>query len=207
MFILLRRGDISIALRHPTLDELAKKCNAVHAGVDGKTGETLMKSILAELFVRRNLRIQSWFGQNILGNDDGRALNNLELKETKIRAKDHILSKIAGYTFETKVGIDYVSDLGEKKVAWNYINFDGFFVSTMNLQFIWSTYDSILAAQLVIDLIRFCSLAQSRGENGIIRTLSSFFKDPMGVSEQRFISQDEFLVTWALGKNNDTMLS
>jgi myo-inositol-1-phosphate synthase len=189
----------SLGSRVPALAELAALRGAVHCGADGKTGETLVKSVLGELFVRRNLAVRSWFGQNILGNEDGRVLDNPENKVTKIRSKDHLLAKILGYPTESRVGIDYVPSLGEWKVAWDHIHFEGFLGGMMKLQFTWDGCDSLLAAPLVLDLARFAELALRRGESGVMTALAPFFKDPMGTDEQRLVAQDEALLAWALG--------
>ena len=69
----------------------------------------------------------------------------------------------------------------------------------MSLQFTWSGIDSLLAAPLVLDLIRLAALAQRRGEVGVLRALAPFFKDPMGTDEQRLVSQDEALLRWIAG--------
>ncbi|WP_428559747.1 MAG: inositol-3-phosphate synthase [Solidesulfovibrio sp. DCME] len=186
----------SLGSRIGALVELAETKGAVHAGADGKTGETLVKSVLAELFVRRNLHILSWFGQNILGNNDGLVLAEPQCKAAKIKSKDSVLKNITGYPLETTVGIDYVESLGEWKVAWDYIHFEGFLGSKMNLQFTWSGCDSLLAAPLVIDLVRLCDLAQRRNERGILGALAPFFKDPLGSKEQRLVAQDTGLLDW-----------
>lgn len=183
----------------PALQALALDRGAVHAGRDGKTGETLVKSVLGELFVRRNLRVLSWFGQNILGNDDGRVLEDPRNKASKIRTKDHLLPKILGYPPETRVGIDFVGSLGEWKIAWDHIHFTGFLGGRMSMQFVWDGCDSLLAAPLVLDLVRLTDLAQRRGERGVLSALAPFFKDPMGTDEQRLVRQDEALVAWARG--------
>jgi myo-inositol-1-phosphate synthase len=188
----------SVGSRLPALSALALERGAVHAGSDGKTGETLVKSVLSELFARRNLPVLSWFGQNILGNEDGRVLEDPAHKASKIRSKDHLLPKILGYAPQTRVGIDYVGSLGEWKIAWDHIHFQGFLGGRMSMQFTWNGVDSLLAAPLVLDLVRFAALAQSRGERGVLAALSSFFKDPMGTDEQRLVEQDEALLAWAV---------
>src|SRR6185503_6256729 len=81
----------------PALEELAAKRNVPVAGQDLKTGETLLKSVLAPLFARRNLRVLSWVGHNILGNRDGLVLNDPENKASKLRSKDALLADILGY--------------------------------------------------------------------------------------------------------------
>ena len=189
----------SLGSRLPAMEALAQRTGAVHAGSDGKTGETLVKSVLSELFARRNLPVLSWFGQNILGNEDGRVLEDPHHKASKIRSKDHLLPKILGYAPQTRVGIDYVGSLGEWKIAWDHIHFEGFLGGRMTMQFTWNGVDSLLAAPLVLDLVRFAALAQRRGERGVLSALGAFFKDPMGTDEQRLVAQDEALLRWALG--------
>lgn len=189
----------SLGSNVPALEALAQRTGAVHAGSDGKTGETLVKSVLSELFIRRNLAVLSWFGQNILGNGDGRILDDPQNKATKIRSKDHLLGKMFGYAPESKVGIDYVESLGEWKIAWDHIHFAGFLGGKMQMTFTWNGCDSILAAPLVLDLVRLAAFAQSRGERGTLRALAPFFKDPMGTDEQRLVAQDEALLAWLRG--------
>ncbi|MEZ4472166.1 MAG: inositol-3-phosphate synthase [bacterium] len=182
--------------RLPALAALAERTGAVHAGSDGKTGETLVKSVLSELFARRNLPVLSWFGQNILGNGDGRILDDPANKATKIRSKDHLLPKLLGYAPESRVGIDYVGSLGEWKIAWDHIHFQGFLGGRMSMQFVWNGCDSLLAAPLVLDLVRLTAFAQARGDVGVLAALGAFFKDPMGTDEQRLVAQDEALLRW-----------
>ena len=190
----------SLGSKVPALHALAERTGAVHAGSDGKTGETLVKSVLSELFIRRNLPVLSWFGQNILGNGDGKVLDDPENKATKIHSKDHLLAKMFGYVPESKVGIDYVQSLGEWKIAWDHIHFAGFLGGRMQMTFTWNGCDSILAAPLVLDLVRLAAFAQGRGERGVLKALAPFFKDPMGVDEQRLVAQDEALLAWLDGE-------
>lgn len=171
------------------LDELAALRATVHAGSDGKTGETLMKTALAPMFALRNLRVVSWFGQNILGNADGRTLQDPAARGTKVGSKRDALPAILGYPLESHVGIDYVEALGDWKVAWNHILFDGFLGTRMSMQVIWQGADSILAAPLMIDLARFVDLARRRGERGLLGYLGFFFKRPLGSSEHRLDRQ------------------
>ncbi len=186
----------STGSRVPALGALAEQRGAVHGGADGKTGETLVKSVLAELFARRNLAVLSWFGQNILGNNDGVVLEDPDNKSAKVKSKDHLLHEILGGPIESKVGIDYVRSLGETKIAWDHIHFEGFLGGRMSMQFTWTAADSILAAPLVLDLVRLTALAIDRGEVGVLAQLAPFFKDPMGCDEHRMIAQDEALRRW-----------
>lgn len=189
----------SLGSRVPALAALAKQTGALHAGADGKTGETLVKSVLAELFARRNLAVLSWFGQNILGNGDGAILDHPDNKATKIHSKDHLLAHILGAPVESRVGIDFVRSLGETKIAWDHIHFEGFLGGRMSLQFTWTAADSLLAAPLVLDLVRLVALAAQRGQSGVLAVLAPFFKDPMGCDDHRLISQDEALLAWLRG--------
>lgn len=164
----------------PALMELAKKQQVPYVGNDGKTGETLVKSMLALLFKYRALKVLSWQGYNILGNMDGKVLDEPDTKLSKKITKDSVLPQILGYGPHTHVGIDYVPSLGEWKIAWDFIHFEGFFGTRMNLQFIWNGCDSILAAPLVLDLVRLVELAHRRGEKGILPHLALFFKHQLG---------------------------
>jgi myo-inositol-1-phosphate synthase len=179
------------------IDELARCCNTRHFGCDGKTGETLLKSVLAPMFARRNLSVLSWVGHNIFGNMDGQVLNDPENKNTKVASKNHLLGEILGYKPNTVVSIEYLPDLGDWKTAWDHIHFSGFLGVPMTLQLIWQGSDSILAAPLVLDLIRFTELARRRGHIGAMTFLASFFKSPYGVSEHRFDRQFQMLEQWA----------
>ncbi|MEW6352053.1 MAG: inositol-3-phosphate synthase [Thermodesulfobacteriota bacterium] len=177
----------------PAMVELAEHMRVPVMGNDGKTGETLVKSVLAPLFVCRNLQVLSWEAFNILGNMDGRVLDHPENKASKVRSKDAILPHILGYKPHSLVNINYVPSLSDQKVAWDYIHFRGFLGHRMSLQFIWQGHDSILAAPLVLDLVRLTVLARNRGDAGLMPHLACFFKDPLGVSEHRLSHQFEML--------------
>lgn len=168
----------------PALDALARARGAVHAGRDGKTGETLLKSALAPLFAARELRVRSWFGQNILGNGDGRALTDAARRASKRRSKAGVLPALLGYEPDAHVGIDYVAPLGDWKVAWDHILFEGFLGTRMTLQLTWQGADSILAAPLVLDLARLADRALRRGEVGLLGYLGLFFKEPLGARQE-----------------------
>ncbi len=181
----------------PAILELARKMRVPVMGNDGKTGETLVKSVLAPLFLYRNLEVLSWEGFNILGNMDGRVLDNPGNKESKIKTKDRVLSEILGYQPHSRVHIDYVPSLDDQKTAWDFIHFKGFLGVKMSLQFVWQGYDSILAAPLVLDLARFADLAKRRGEYGLMPHLASYFKAPLGVDEHRLHEQFQMLLGYA----------
>ncbi|MBI4714508.1 MAG: inositol-3-phosphate synthase [Nitrospirae bacterium] len=179
------------------LQDLALEQGVPHYGNDGKTGETLVKTVLAPLFTYRNLKVLSWEGYNLLGNDDGRVLQFPAHKEAKVRHKEDVLPAILGYSPHARVSIDYVPSLGDWKTAWDFIHFKGFLETPMSLQFTWQGCDSILAAPLVLDLVRLLDLAARNGEKGLMTHLACFFKDPMGVAEQRLSHQYEALVRYA----------
>jgi myo-inositol-1-phosphate synthase len=178
----------------PAVLQLASERGVPVMGNDGKTGETLVKSALAPMFAWRNLEIMSWEGFNILGNMDGRILEHPGNRESKIRTKDQVLSKILGYSPHTSVSIGYVPSLDDQKTAWDFIHFKGFLGVKMSLQFIWQGYDSILAAPLVLDLARLAELAKRRAEAGAMTHLASFFKAPVGVEKYALQDQIRMLV-------------
>jgi myo-inositol-1-phosphate synthase len=179
----------SLGASFPAAEDLAQQRRTVIAGKDGKTGETLLKSVLAPMFARRNWEILSWVGHNIFGNRDGQVLDRPENKASKIRTKDQVISSIVGYRPQTHVSIEYIESLDDWKTAWDHIHFRGFLGTRMILQFIWQGCDSLLAGPLVIDLARLALHAQRQGEAGILRHLACFFKSPMGVEEHDFFKQ------------------
>jgi myo-inositol-1-phosphate synthase len=182
----------------PAMLELAEQRRVPVMGNDGKTGETLVKSALAPMFLCRNLEVLSWEGYNILGNMDGRVLDHPQNKESKTRTKDITLSQVLGYRPHSQVGINYVPSLGDQKVAWDYIHFRGFLGARMSLQFVWQGYDSLLAAPLVLDLVRLTEYAKRRGEAGLMPHLACYFKSPIGAKEHRLYEQFSMLVDYAI---------
>jgi myo-inositol-1-phosphate synthase len=173
----------------PAVEALALHRGVAIAGRDGKTGETLVKSVLAPMFARRNLRLLSWVGHNILGNLDGRVLSDPRNKESKVRSKDQVIGEIVGYPVQTHTSIEYIESLDDWKTAWDHVHFQGFLGVRMAMQFTWQGSDSALAAPLVIDLARLALFSQRRGESGVLKHLACFFKSPMGVTEQDFFRQ------------------
>jgi myo-inositol-1-phosphate synthase len=181
----------------PAMVELAERKGVPVMGNDGKTGETLVKSVLAPMFVYRNMEVLSWEGFNILGNMDGLILNHPENKESKVKTKDAVLGKILGYQPHSQVHINYVPSLSDQKTAWDFVHFKGFLGAKMSLQFVWQGYDSLLAAPLVLDLVRMAELAKRRGEAGLMPHLASYFKNPLGVAEHRLNEQFGMLMDYA----------
>lgn len=181
----------------PALDELARAQGTCHMGHDGKTGETLLKSALAPMFAARNLEVMSWVGHNIFGNMDGKVLNDPANKRTKVVSKDKLLHQIFGYSPQTLVSIEYIESLGDWKTAWDHIHFRGFLNTPMVMTFTWQGCDSLLAAPLVIDLVRLTERAARAGETGLLKFLASFFKSPIGVPQNDFVRQFQMLEEWA----------
>ena len=181
----------------PALIELAVRKRVPVMGSDGKTGETLVKSALAPMFLSRNLEILSWEGVNMLGNMDGKVLNDPLNCASKLKSKDKVLHKIMGYSPHSRVHIHYVPSLSDQKTAWDFIHFQGFLGAKMSLQFTWQGYDSVLAAPLVLDLLRLADFAHQRGEGGLMPQLASFFKSPIDVEEYRHEAQYELLLRYA----------
>ncbi len=174
-------------------DELSFRANTCHMGKDAKTGETLIKTALAPMFYYRNLEVLSWEAHNILGNNDGYVLSFDENKEPKIKDKNGVLPGILGYTPSSNVRIDYVESLGDWKTAWDFVHFRGFLDTKMTLQLVWQGLDSILAAPLVIDLVRLAEYTHRMGFRGAMTHLAVFFKAPYNTSEHNLYKQFEML--------------
>ncbi len=187
----------SISEEIPAITQLACERGVAHMGKDGKTGETLVKTVLAPMFAARNLKVMSWISHNILGNRDGEVLANPESAREKLRNKGEVLSNILGDDeVDSQVRIDYVKSLDDWKTAWNLIHFNGFLDTKMIMQFIWQGCDSALAAPLVLDLARLLDHAQHAGLSGPQRHLACFFKSPTAVDEQAFAQQFEMLMDY-----------
>ena len=187
----------SLGTHVPALFELARARGVPYAGNDGKTGETLLKTALAPVFVSRALRVRSWTASNILGGGDGAALADPDRRRAKLDSKRRSLEAILGDDVEVPVTIQFVADLGEWKTAWDHISFEGFLGTRMRLQFIWEGCDSALAAPLVLDLARLVARAHEGGLGGPLPELAFFFKDPLGAVEHRLERQFTLLCDWA----------
>lgn len=182
----------------PALRELARRTRVPHCGNDGKTGETLLKSVLAPMFVARNLRVLAWQGYNMLGNRDGSVLADPLHREAKLKSKGDALRSILGDAdVHTRVGIDYVPSLADWKTAWDFVHFEGFLGARMSLQFTWVGADSALAAPLVLDLARLTEFAHRRGEVGEMEHTASFFKAPIAGGSHEFGEQFTRLMEYA----------
>ncbi|HUR26864.1 MAG TPA: inositol-3-phosphate synthase [Planctomycetota bacterium] len=185
----------------PALRELAMQRRVPHCGSDGKTGETLLKTVLAPMFVARALKVRAWQGYNMLGNRDGEVLADPMHKEAKLRNKNDALRAILGDPeVHTHVGIDYVPSLDDWKTAFDLVHFEGFLGARMTLSFTWTGSDSALAAPLVIDLARLTEYSARRGEVGELPHTASFFKSPIAGGTHDFHAQFERLVGYALAE-------
>ena len=182
----------------PALQELALEQGVPHCGSDGKTGETLVKTVLAPMFVARHLRVLSWAGYNMLGNRDGEVLADPVHRQSKLTNKDEALRSILeDPDAHTHVGIDYVPSLGDWKTAWDFVHFEGFLGARMSMQFTWAGCDSALAAPLVLDLARLADLSAERGETGPMPHTASFFKSPLAGGGHDFHVQFAQLLEYA----------
>ncbi|MFD9796022.1 inositol-3-phosphate synthase [Streptomyces sp. NPDC059070] len=172
----------STGLHHPALAPAAREAAVPYAGRDGKTGQTLLRAVLAPMFRQRALDVRAWSGSNLLGGGDGASLADPAAAAAKNAGKNRVLEDNLGALPEGEVHIDDVPSLGDWKTAWDHIAFEGFLGSRMVLQTIWQGCDSALAAPLVLDLARLAARAHERGLTGPRPELGFYFKDPDGGS-------------------------
>ncbi|MFF7393406.1 inositol-3-phosphate synthase [Streptomyces scabiei] len=172
----------STGLHHPSLASLAASSGLPYAGRDGKTGQTLLRSVLGPMFLQRALTVRAWSGTNLLGGGDGAALADPAAAAAKNAGKERVLTDSLGATPEGETHIDDVPALGDWKTAWDHIAFDGFLGARMVLQTTWQGCDSALAAPLVLDLARLLARAHEVGLFGPLAELAFYFKDPVGES-------------------------
>jgi myo-inositol-1-phosphate synthase len=187
----------SPGIRLPALHEFAASSGLPYAGADGKTGETLLRTVLAPMFTARALRVRSWAGTNLLGGGDGANLADPVAARGKLESKARGLASLLGGDVTAPLHIDNVPDLGEQKTAWDHVSFEGFLGARMSLQLTWTGLDSALAAPLVLDLARLTAAAHATGHVGPLGALAFFFKDPLGSDEHRFAEQTTMLTEWA----------
>ncbi len=170
----------STGLHHPALAAPAAMSGLPYAGRDGKTGQTLLRSVLGPMFAQRALAVRAWSGTNLLGGGDGAALADPDAAAAKNAGKERVLADTLGTVPEGEVHIDDVPVLGDWKTAWDHIAFDGFLGARMILQTTWQGCDSALAAPLILDLARLTARAHERGLTGPLSELGFYFKDPVG---------------------------
>ena len=169
----------SVAADAPALAALAAQRNVPVAGKDGKTGQTLMKTVLAPAFRARALHVDGWFSTNILGNRDGLALDDPQSLASKLGTKKGALDSMLGYPVEDHVvQIHYYRPRGDDKEAWDNIDVSGFLGRRMQVKVNFLCKDSVLAAPLAIEIARSLDLARRRGQGGVQEQMGLFFKAP-----------------------------
>jgi myo-inositol-1-phosphate synthase len=184
-------GAPNLTVDIPALTELAQQKNVPICGKDFKTGQTLMKTILAPGFKARMLGLHGWFSTNILGNRDGEVLDDPESFKTKEESKLGVLEYILQPRLypqlygkiSHKVRINYYPPRGDNKEGWDNIDIFGWLGYPMQIKVDFLCRDSILAAPIVLDLVLFLDLAQRAGLRGIQEWLSFYFKSPMCAPE------------------------
>jgi myo-inositol-1-phosphate synthase len=183
-------GAPNLTVDIPAMLELSREQDAPICGKDFKTGQTLMKTVLAPAFKARLLGLSGWYSTNILGNRDGEVLDDpgsfRTKEESKLGALEHILQPslypdLYGNIFH-KVRINYYPPRGDNKEGWDNIDIFGWLGYPMQIKVDFLCRDSILAAPIVLDLVLFLDLAQRSAELrglGIQEWLSFYFKSPM----------------------------
>jgi myo-inositol-1-phosphate synthase len=184
-------GAPNMAVDFPAAWELAKRKRIPIAGKDFKTGQTLMKTVVAPALKARMLGVRGWFSTNILGNRDGEVLDDpgsFKSKETtKLGVLDYILQpdtyrSLYGDLFH-KVRIEYYPPRGDAKEGWDNIDLFGWLGYPMQMKIDFLCRDSILAAPIVLDLALLLDFAHRAGWSGVQEWLSFYFKCPMTAPE------------------------
>lgn len=179
-------GAPNLAVDTPALEKLARDNGVPICGKDFKTGQTLVKTVIAPMLKARMLGLSGWFSTNILGNRDGEVLDEPENFKTKEESKLGVLEYILqpekhpdlyGDAYH-KVRINYYPPRGDDKEGWDNIDLFGWLGRRMQLKIDFLCSDSILAAPLVLDLALFMDLAKRSGMSGIQEWLSFYFKSP-----------------------------
>ncbi len=214
-------GAPNLTVDIPALLELANERGLAVGGKDFKTGQTLMKTVLAPMLKARMLGLAGWYSTNILGNRDGEVLDDPESFKTKEESKlgvlEHILQpamypRLYGKIYH-KVRINYYPPRGDNKEGWDNIDIFGWMGYPMQIKVDFLCRDSILAAPIVLDLALFTDLAQRAGMQGIQEWLSFYFKSPMAAEglepeHDLFIQQTKLKNTlrWLMGEEQITHL-
>lgn len=179
-------GAPNLSLDTPALVELAKRTRTPICGKDFKTGQTLMKTIIAPGLKARSLGVHGWFSTNILGNRDGEVLDDPESFKTKEKSKLSVLETILepdprSHLYDDmyhKIRINYYPPRGDNKESWDNIDIFGWLGYPMQIKINFLCRDSILAAPIVLDLALLLDLARRAEMAGIQEWLSFFFKSP-----------------------------
>ena len=214
-------GAPNLAVDMPCLRQYATEHNIPISGKDFKTGQTLMKTVLAPMLKARQLGLSGWYSTNILGNRDGEVLDapeNFKTKEeSKLGVLEHILEpeknpELYGDVFH-KVSINYYPPRGDNKEGWDNIDIFGWLGYPMQIKVNFLCRDSILAAPLALDLVLFSDLAQRAGLGGIQEWLSFYYKSPH-VAPGLYPEHDLFIqltklkntLRWMMGEDQITHL-
>jgi myo-inositol-1-phosphate synthase len=214
-------GAPNLTVDIPALERLAEEKRLPIGGKDFKTGQTMMKTVLAPMFKARMLGLAGWYSTNILGNRDGEVLDDPESFKTKEESKLGVLEYILqpdvypelyGKVFH-KVRINYYPPRGDNKEGWDNIDIFGWLGYPMQIKVDFLCRDSILAAPIVLDLALFFDLAQRAGLSGIQEWLSFYFKSPQTApglypEHDLFIQQTKLKNTlrWLMGEAQITHL-
>jgi myo-inositol-1-phosphate synthase len=214
-------GAPNLTVDIPALERLAEDRKVPIGGKDFKTGQTMMKSVLAPAFKARMLGLAGWYSTNILGNRDGEVLDDPESFKTKEESKlgllEHILQPemypdLYGKIYH-KVRINYYPPRGDNKEGWDNIDIFGWLGYPMQIKVDFLCRDSILAAPLVLDLALFFDLAHRAGLSGIQEWLSFYFKGPQTApglypEHDLFIQHTKLKNTlrWMMGEDQITHL-
>jgi len=193
-------GAPNLTVDIPAMQELAHGHNVAIGGKDFKTGQTLIKTVLAPAFKARMLGLNGWFSTNILGNRDGEVLEDpgsfKTKEESKLGALEFILQPHLYpdlyKKIHHKVRINYYPPRGDNKEGWDNIDIFGWLGYPMQIKVDFLCRDSILAAPIVLDLVLFLDLAQRAGMRGIQEWLSFYFKSPM-TAPQLYPEHDLFI--------------
>ncbi len=184
-------GAPNLTVDIPAMGELAAETGTPFGGKDFKTGQTLIKTILAPGFKARLLGVDGWFSTNILGNRDGEVLDDPESFKSKEVSKLGVLEQILqpdvypdlyGDMYH-KVRINYYPPRGDNKEGWDNIDIFGWMRYPMQIKVDFLCKDSILAAPIVLDLALFMDLASRAGQEGVQEWLSFYFKSPQAAPE------------------------
>ncbi len=198
-------GAPNLSNEFPAAYQLAKETNTPISGKDFKTGQTLMKTILAPGLKARMLGLAGWFSTNILGNRDGEVLDdpdNFKTKEvSKLGVLEHILQpelypELYGNVYH-KVRINYYPPRGDAKEGWDNLDINGWLGYPMQIKVDFLCRDSILAAPLVLDLALFMDLAKRAKFKGVQEWLSFYFKSPL-TAEGLYPEHDLFIQSMKL---------
>jgi myo-inositol-1-phosphate synthase len=198
-------GAPNLSADFAALEALAREKGVPICGKDFKTGQTLMKTILAPGFKTRMLGVSGWFSTNILGNRDGEVLDDPESFKTKEVSKLGVLESILqpemypqlyGDLYH-KVRINYYPPRGDNKEGWDNIDIFGWMGYEMQIKVDFLCRDSILAAPIVLDLALFLDLASRAGLSGIQEWLSFYFKSPQ-TAPGLYPEHDIFIQHWKL---------